>query len=625
MQDRREIQVTERPGRPLLVFDGACAFCRQWVERWRGVAGERVEYRPWQDVSDRFPEIGEERFRTRVWLIEPDGRATAGARAVFRLLAEAGEKRWLGWVYENLPAFAAVAEGVYDLVAGHRRLAAAATRQLWGTMAERPRYRRTRAIFLRAMGGVYLTAFWSMAIQVDGLIGSRGIVPVRDFLRAIGPMAGGSRYWQFPTLLWLDSSDRALHLLSWGGVVISGLLVAGAWPRVCLVLLWLSYLSIVVVGQPFFAFQWDMLLLESGMLAALFAPGGPWLGRAGGEPSRGVLWLIRWLVFRLMFLSGVVKLASGDPTWWAWEAMKYHYETQPLPAWTSWWMHQLPPWFHAASVGYVFWAELIAPFLVFGPRRVRMMGFWSIVILQVLITATGNYGFFNVLTIVLCLSLIEDRDWERLGGRRRDDRAPVPAPAAGGWWRRSFLGLAGAVIVIVTTMEGLDRSGWSVIFPWPLEALRSGVAPFQSMSAYGLFAVMTTDRPEVLVEGSRDGRAWVPYGFRWKPGDVQRRPRFTTPHMPRLDWQMWFAALARDCRSQPWFLAFERRLLEGSPTVLALLRGNPFPEGPPRYLRARLDQYRFTGRGEQAWWRRDELGFFCPPLGLSRSAPHTAP
>ena len=175
--------------------------------------------------------------------------------------------------------------------------------------------------------------------------------------------------------------------------------------------------------------------------------------------------------------------------------------------------------------------------------------------------------------------------------------------------------------MVVTTMEGLDRAGWTVAVLGPFEPLRNGVAPFLSMVAYGLFAVMTTDRPEITVEGSRDGVTWVPYDFRWKPGEVRRRPRFTTPHMPRLDWQMWFAAFSRDCRSQPWFLAFEQRLLEGSPAVLGLLRGNPFREGPPRYVRARLVRYRFTDRGAQAWWQRDELGIYCPPSGLSRLAP----
>ena len=528
---------------------------------------------------------------------------------MFRLYALAGEKRWLSWMYEEMPTFAAVTEGAYAIVARHRGAAAVATRLLWGSVVERPRYRRMQAIFLRGLGVVYLVAFWSLAVQVDGLIGSRGILPAGEFLRTIGPALGEQAYWQLPTLLWLDSSDRALHVLSWGGVVVSGLVVAGVFPGPCLALLWMAYLSLMVVGQPFLGYQWDVLLLEAGLLGILFAPWNAWIGWARWEPSTVVLWLIRWLVFRVMFLSGVVKLTSGDPTWRAWEALRYHYETQPLPTWTSWYLHQAPGWFHAASVGFMFWAELIAPFFVFGPRRVRMVGFWSLVLLQVLIAATGNYGFFNLLSIVLCLTLVEDRDW----GRRYADGDALPPRR---WWHRAALAAAGAIIVTVTTMEGLDRAGSTIVYPAPLEAVRRWVAPLHSMNAYGLFAVMTTERPEIIVEGSEDGATWKPYTFRWKPGDLDRRPRFTTPHMPRLDWQMWFAALAGDCRSQGWFLAFERRLLEGSPEVLGLLRDNPFPHKPPRYVRARLFLYRFTGRGAEAWWQREEVGMFCPPAEL---------
>ena len=224
------------------------------------------------------------------------------------------------------------------------------------------------------------------------------------------------------------------------------------------------------VGQPFLGYQWDALLLEAGLLSILLAPWGFRTGRAARGPSPAAIWLVRWLVFRLMLLSGVVKLTGGDPAWSAWEAMAYHYETQPLPSWTSWYMHQCPPWFQAASVGFVFWAELVAPFLIFGPRRVRMLGFGSIVTLQVLIAATGNFGFFNLLTVVLCLILVEDRDW----GRRDGDPAGAFPRAP---WRRWLIGATAAVIVAVTTMEGLDRSGLAVVFPWPLEGLRRWVAP----------------------------------------------------------------------------------------------------------------------------------------------------
>ena len=430
--------------------------------------------RRWRRGSRRS---GEGRFKARVWLIEPDGRATSGAGAVFRLYALAGEKRWLSWMYEELPTFAAVTEAAYAIVARHRGAAAVATRLLWGSVVERPRYRRMQAIFLRGLGVVYLVAFWSLAVQVDGLIGSRGILPAGEFLRTIGPALGEQAYWQLPTLLWLDSSDRALHVLSWGGVVVSGLVVAGVFPGPCLALLWMAYLSLMVVGQPFLGYQWDVLLLEAGLLGILFAPWNAWVGRARWEPSTVVLWLIRWLVFRVMFLSGVVKLTSGDPTWRAWEALRYHYETQPLPTWTSWYLHQLPAWFHAASVGFMFWAELIAPFFVFGPRRVRMVGFWSLVLLQVLIAATGNYGFFNLLTIVLCLTA---GGGPRLGPEVRRRRTRSLPPAHGGTGRSSRW--SAAIIVAVTTMEGLDRAGSTIVYPAPLEAVRSWVAPLHSMN-----------------------------------------------------------------------------------------------------------------------------------------------
>jgi predicted DCC family thiol-disulfide oxidoreductase YuxK len=604
-----EIFVADRPALPLLVYDGDCPFCRRWVERWRRCTGDRVDYRPSREVEGRFPEIGADRSRRAAWLIEPDGLAISGARAVLRLQALASGDAWPSRLYEGVPVVAAAAERAYDLVSDHRAAVARLTTLLWGEVPEWPRYRRTRAVLLRGLGLVYLAAFASLAAQVDGLFGARGILPAAELLDAAGGRMGPERYWRFPTLLWLDSSDRSLHALCWGGMALAAALVVGIAPRHCLAGLWLGYLSLVAVGEPFLPFQWDTLLLEAGLLGILLAPGGLWLERAEREPSRAVIGLFRWLVFRLMFLAGVVKLASGDPSWHAWAAMRYHYETQPLPVPTSWYMHQLPPWSQAASVGVVFWAELVAPLLVFAPRRPRMVAFASIIALQVLIVATGNFGFFNLLAIVVCLCLVEDRDWGRVA-RARPPGPPRPL------WRRVAIGMAWLVIVTVTAMESIDRSGLVVVFPERLEALRRAVAPFHSLNSYGLFAVMTTDRREIILEGSDDGESWTPYEFRWKPGDPSRPPRFTTPHMPRLDWQMWFAALGRDCRTQPWFLAFERRLLEGSPEVRGLLAPGPFADQPPRYLRARLYAYRFTPRGDAAWWRREEVGPYCPPVAL---------
>lgn len=608
MERTRAVAPEHRPERPVFLYDGDCAFCGRWVRRWREITGDRVDYPTSAEAAKRFPEIGPDDHAWRAWLVLPDGRAFGGARAVFGLAEIAGSRRWPVWCYDEVPPFAAASEAAYDLIASHRGTADVVTKILWGPEPRRPRYHRVRSWLIRAIGLVYAIAFASLGVQVTGLIGSGGILPAAEYLDGAREVLGPSAYRALPTAFWLNDSDAALRLACWGGVV-GGLLVAiGLLPRALLALLWVRYLSLTVVGQVFLGYQWDALLLESGLLAVLLAPGGGWLGKATGGPPRLVVWLFRWLVFRLMFLSGVVKLTSGDPLWRAWRAMEVHYQTQPIPAWTSWWMHHLPPRFHTMSVGFMFWAELVVPFLVFGPRRVRWVAVAGIVGLQAMIAATGNYGFFNLLSIVLCLAVLEDRDLGRM-----HDAAEPPRPGAIGRRVRAALGV---VIVLVTTLEALDRCGVALDAPGPIVAIRDAAAPLRSFNAYGLFAVMTPDRPEITVEGSDDGVDWRPYRFRWKPGPVGRRPRFCTPHMPRLDWQLWFAALAPDCGSQPWFLAFEVRLLEGAPDVLALLDDDPFEGRPPRFVRSRVDLYEFSPPGSADWWVRDPVGLYCPPIGL---------
>jgi lipase maturation factor 1 len=494
---------------------------------------------------------------------------------------------------------------------------------------EPPHYRHTRSIFLRGLGLVYLAAFGSLTVQVDGLIGSRGILPAAEFLVRVRQVLNpaSEAYWRLPTVFWLDASDRSLHLVCWSGIVLAAALAAGLLPGLCTILLWVLYLSLVVVGQVFLGFQWDALLLEAGLLAVLLAPWDLRLGRARDEPWWFAIWLVRWLVFRLMFLSGVVKLTSRDPAWSGWTALDFHYITQPLPTWTSWYIHQMPSWFHWLSVGIMFAVELIAPFFIFGPRPIRLVGFASLMVLQLLIAGTGNFGFFNLLSMVLCLTMLDDRDWEWfrriLTARRKPtetDPEVGPSPdSAGDVWsipRRVAVGAAGTLLIAVTTIEMFQRIWPEMVLPDGMVTLDRWFEPLRSTNSYGLFAVMTTERPEIIVEGSDDGTTWKPYQFRWKPGELDRRPRFTTPHMPRLDWQLWFAALAGDCRSQPWFLKFEQKLLEGSPEVLSLLDRNPFPDGPPRFLRARLELYTFTRWGSRDWWAREDRGLFCPPLQL---------
>jgi len=471
--------------------------------------------------------------------------------------------------------------------------------------------------FLRGLGLIYLAAFVSLWVQVDGLIGSGGILPAADYLRSAHDALGGGAYRLLPTLLWLHPSDAALHALCAGGALAALLLTVGIVPLAGAAAAWVFYLSLTVAGQTFLSFQWDNLLLETGLLAAFAAPAGWRPGWAtDSPPSRLTVFLFRGLLFKLMFLSGVVKLASGDTLWRSLRALTVHYQTQPLPPWTAWYAFHLPAWFHVASAALMFAVELGCPWLVFLGRPLRRVAFAALVGLQALILVTGNYCFFNFLAIALCLWLVDDA----MLPRRL--RPPVrEGPARGSRIRFAVtLPLAALVVILgADQMAGGFRRGWAE--PGWVAAVDRAAAPFRSINGYGLFAVMTPTRPEIVVEGSRDGVTWVPYAFRWKPGALDRRPRFVAPHQPRLDWQMWFAALGT-YRGNRWFGAFLARLLEGSPEVLGLLADDPFPGAPPRYIRATLYDYRFTTAVERRdtgnWWRREELGPYTQVVSLSR-------
>ncbi len=499
----------------------------------------------------------------------------------------------------------------------------------WWDQAVPTRYRITRQLFLRGLGIVYLSAFGSLAVQLDGLIGANGILPAAEYLERSRDLLGTGfdTYWRVPTVFWIDASDRALHTVCILGICCALMLAAGVLPGLCVVVLWASYLSLVSVGQVFLGYQWDSLLLETGFLAILIAPWGFRLDRAHDQPWRFSVGLVRWLAFRLMFLSGFVKLASHDPTWQSWRALEHHYQTQPLPTWTSWYIHQMPASFHWFSVAFMFYAELMAPFFIFGPRPMRIVGFVSLVFLQAMIAATGNYGFFNLLSVVICLCILDDRDYGWLFARLfkrpkpvnvdidvQGDEVPAAKDSVWSWPRRAGIGLVGGIVVAITATQTIETISPTTFIPSELMMLAQWAEPSRSTNTYGLFAVMTTTRPEIVIEGSDDGTNWLPYRFRWKPCELDRRPRFALLHLPRLDWQMWFAALAGDCRAAPWFFRFEQKLFESSPAVLGLLREHPFSGSAPKYLRARLYSYTFTRKGSPDWWAREDRGFYCPPL-----------
>ena len=522
-----------------------------------------------------------------------------------------------------------------------------------------------RSLYLRLVGLVAFFAFASYGLQIVGLVGSDGLLPAAKFLERASDYSestdGVSRL-DFPTLCWLNCSDLALQSMVWAGAAASMLLVQGWAPVPLLALLWLLYLSLTIVGQTFLGFQWDNLLLETLLLCLLVAPAARRLGRPNEIPPPPLgVFALRFLLFKLMFLSGVVKLLSLDPAWWQLTALDVHYQTQPLPSWTSWYVHQLPAMLQKISVAVMFAIEIVAPFAVFGPRRVRLLAFIPLALLQLAIAGTGNYGFFNLLTLVLCLTVLDDAAIRAalpvrlsallhsgLGGlsgleldRGKDD------PLAPSRQRpiTSRLRTAATVLVLIasgltiaremvrtypgtpvtagtaepapvaqglatTTLDTLDRA----LLSWGQPLLLDSSDRFRSINGYGLFRAMTLERPEIVLEATYDGSTWQEIPFRWKPGAPHRRPRFTGPHMPRLDWQMWFAALDPG-RANHWLMPLARGVLEGNDTITGLLARGALPsDSPPVAVRFHLYDYSFTSQrdGSSSWWQREALGVLRP-------------
>jgi predicted DCC family thiol-disulfide oxidoreductase YuxK len=588
----------------------------------------RVDFAPAQQEASRFPQLTEEAWKRSMQLVTREG-VYSGAEAVFRTLAYAPEHRWMLAVYCHLPGGRLLSEAVYRMVANHRRFFSKLTQLAWGRNPEPSSYVLSRWVFLRLLGLVYLIAFLSLRRQVVGLIGTHGILPVGNFLEAVQRNFGSQAYRLFPTIAWISSSDTALKFICSVGALLGALVTVGIVTGPALALTWLCYLSLVTVGQDFLSFQWDILLLEAGFLAIFLAPWrpleSPWCS-GNSRVSSTVVWLGRWLLFRLMFLSGAVKLLSNDTTWRDLTALEYHYWTQPLPTPVAWYGAQLPAWFQRMSVAGVFALELGVPFLIFTPRRFRRVGAGLIVGFQLLIALTGNYCFFNLLAITLCVLLLDDSlfsHWlptplvnrlTKAAGAER--QASLIAPL--GKLMRAALAV---LILLISGSEMMDTFKQGTAVPSFARQLVSWQAPFDFANTYGLFAVMTTSRIEIVVEGSNDGQTWQAYDFKYKPGNLAHRPRWVAPYQPRLDWQMWFAALG-SYRENPWFSNFMIRLLQGTPEVTGLLASNPFPGAPPRYVRAEAYDYHFTDfahrRSTGDWWQGERKGLYFPEVSLER-------
>ena len=454
-----------------------------------------------------------------------------------------------------------------------------------------------RHLFLKSLAIIYLIAFISIWVQINGLIGENGILPSSQYLELIRSKIGIERYLLFPTLCWLNPSDAFLNILCCGGVIFSIFLFFNLLPPLFLFLLWFIYLSISIVCQDFMYFQWDILLLEVGFLSIFYAL---------FLDSIIFLWLLRLLLFKLVFFSGAVKLLSGDVSWHNLTALTYHYETQPLPHIISYYFHWLPLCFHKSSCFLMFVIELVVPFLIFTTKKLRKVAALFLISFQLLIIFTGNYCFFNLLTIALCLLLFNDDSKNNVLFDMKSSFKWVVIPIT-------------IIILIVNTMLFFRILHIRINWPTPFKVIYSLVSPFRSINSYGLFAVMTTSRPEIIIEGSNDGINWLPYEFKFKPGDLKVPPKVVAPHQPRLDWQMWFSALG-SYQSDPWFVNLCVRLLQGSDDAIRLLGKNPFSEVPPRYVRALLYDYHFTTLNEKQktgnWWKRELKGMYFPAVSL---------
>ena len=485
-----------------------------------------------------------------------------------------------------------------------------------------------RWLFLRALGLIYFSAFYSLIFQVKGLIGPNGILPAGEYLEAIPHYFPGlARFWYAPTLLWISDSNRSLEIICWLGLIAAILVIFNICPRLALLICFVMYLSFVSAARDFSGYQSDGMLLEAGFISLFFAPPGwrPGLSPTHA-PSRASLFLLRWEWFRIYFESGIAKIASGDKSWRALTAMDDYYQNGPLPTWIGWYAQQLPHWFHASTVVLTLAIELAIVFALFLPRRFKIMCFCIVTPFEAGIIVTANYTFLNYLVLSLGILLVDDKFLEGiLPGRcrefiaRRDAESwPIAVPeklrSAFSTVKKSIAGLALGAVFYVTTaiLIGMIIPG----IPFPEGPMR-WLDPFRIANRYGLFASMTHERYEIEFQGTRDGKTWIAYPFRYKPQDVKSAPGIYAPYQPRFDWNLWFASLG-SWHHSPFVISTEAQLLKNSPDVLNLFASDPFTGDPPKAVRAVIWQYWFTDiktkRQDGTWWRRKLLGRYAPTL-----------
>jgi len=466
---------------------------------------------------------------------------------------------------------------------------------------ENPQYWLTRLIFQKALAGTYLIAFAIAFNQARPLIGENGLHPIRVFLNYV-------RFWDAPSLFWINSSDQALFFLSALGLALASFALTGLSENFGLWVsmltwasLWLVYLSFVNVGQVFWGFGWETLLLETGFLAIFF-------GSRDIAPPTLVVWLLRWVLFRIMFGAGMIKL-RGDSCWRDLTCMVYHYETQPLPNPVSWYLHRLPVWFHKMEVLFTHFVEIIVPFGYFWPQKLRWFAGILTIFFQFSLIVSGNLSWLNYITIVLAISCFDDAFFQKF--------IPVSIPTdleRMAWFHNGVIGLLTLLIAYLSIKPVRNLLSQN-------QMMNTSFDPLHLVNTYGAFGSITRTRYEVILEGTSEigpDAKWLEYEFKGKPGDVNRRPCVVSPYHYKLDWQMWFAAMS-SYYDHPWILGLVQKLLKNDPDILSLMGPNPFPEKAPLYIRAELYEYHFTKNSDnKAWWERKRVAAYLPPLSLDQ-------
>jgi lipase maturation factor 1 len=508
---------------------------------------------------------------------------------------------------------------------------AAVIRWLFDSPKSGPTRLLPRWLFLRALGAIYFSAFFSLIFQIRGLIGPQGILPAETFLQAVTQaLSHWQRIWYAPTLLWWSSSNGMLNAICWVGMIASVLVILNLWPRATLAICFVCFLSFVSAAQDFSGYQSDGMLLEAGFIALFLAPPGLRPGLRQTHPaSRASLFLLQWEWFRIYFESGAVKLLSGDPQWRNFTAMDEYYQNGPLPTWVGWYIQHLPHWFHAGTVYATLAMELGIVWMLFLPRRWRIVCFCIVTPWEIGVILTANYTFLNYLVLSLGVLLLDDRFvLSIIPSRWRARLAPAISHAEKladpsqsphrleRFWHPVKLTLASGVLVWIFYATTAELIWMFTSAPLPTAPV-SALEPFRIANRYGLFAVMTRGRYEIEFQGSNDGQNWTPYSFRYKPQALNQPPGIYAPYQPRFDWNLWFASLG-GWRDYPIVPNTEVRLLSNDKDVLELFAGNPFPHEPPSQIRTVLWQYWFTTMQEKRktglWWRREELGLYAPTL-----------